>query len=50
MQPRRLRSLLTDVLRHQLDPEWIELKPDESLEKCAQTICEVFLKSRSDGR
>jgi tRNA dimethylallyltransferase len=24
--------------RRQLDPEWIELKPDESLEKCAQKI------------
>jgi tRNA dimethylallyltransferase len=27
--------------RRQLDPEWIELKPDESLEKCAQKICEA---------
>ena len=26
--------------RRQLDPEWIELKPDESLEKCAMKICE----------
>ncbi len=30
--------------RRQLDPEWIELKPDESLEKCAQKISEAFLK------
>ena len=28
--------------RRQLDPEWIELKPDESLEKCAEKICEVI--------
>jgi len=28
--------------RRQLDPEWIELKPDESLEKCAQIICETI--------
>jgi tRNA dimethylallyltransferase len=27
--------------RRQLDPEWIELKPDESLEKCVQKICEA---------
>ncbi len=26
--------------RRQLDPEWIELKPEQSLEKCAQKICE----------
>jgi len=32
--------------RRQLDPEWIELKPDESLEKSPRH----FLKSRSDGR
>src|SRR5471030_1617380 len=24
--------------RRQLDPEWIELKPDESLEKCADEL------------
>jgi tRNA dimethylallyltransferase len=36
--------------RRQLDPEWIELKPDESLEKCAEKIAGRFLKSRSDGR
>jgi tRNA dimethylallyltransferase len=30
--------------RRQLDPEWIELKPDESLEKCAQKICEAIQK------
>ena len=36
--------------RAQKNLEWIELKPDESLEKCAQTIAEAFLKSRSDGR
>ena len=28
--------------RRQLDSEWIELKPDESLEKCAQKICEMI--------
>ena len=28
--------------RRQLDPEWIELKPDESLEKYARKICEVI--------
>jgi tRNA dimethylallyltransferase len=28
--------------RRQLDPEWIELKPDESLEKCVQKICEAI--------
>jgi tRNA dimethylallyltransferase len=27
--------------RRQLDPEWIELKPVESLEKCARKICEI---------
>ena len=36
--------------RAQKNLEWIELKPDESLEKCAQKICEPFLKSQSDGR
>jgi len=36
--------------RAQKNLEWIELKPDEALKKCAQTICEVFLKSLSDGR
>ena len=36
--------------RAQKNLEWIELKPDESLEKCVQKICEAFLKSRSDGR
>jgi tRNA dimethylallyltransferase len=30
--------------RRQLDPEWIELKPDESLEKYARKICEVIQK------
>jgi tRNA dimethylallyltransferase len=30
--------------RRQLDPEWIELKPEESLEKCAQKICGVIQK------
>jgi tRNA dimethylallyltransferase len=29
--------------RRQLDPEWIELKPDESLEKCAQKIMQHYL-------
>jgi tRNA dimethylallyltransferase len=28
--------------RRQLDPEWIELKPDESLEKIAQKICDAI--------
>jgi tRNA dimethylallyltransferase len=28
--------------RRQLDPEWIELKPDESLERCVQKICETI--------
>jgi tRNA dimethylallyltransferase len=28
--------------RRQLDPEWIELKPEESLEKCAEKICEMI--------
>ncbi len=28
--------------RRQLDPEWMELKPDESLEKVAQKICEAI--------
>jgi tRNA dimethylallyltransferase len=28
--------------RRQLDPEWIELKPDESLEECARKICEAI--------
>jgi tRNA dimethylallyltransferase len=28
--------------RRQLDPEWIELKPDESLEKCVWKICETI--------
>jgi tRNA dimethylallyltransferase len=28
--------------RRQLDPEWIELKPDESPEKVAQKICEAI--------
>jgi tRNA dimethylallyltransferase len=28
--------------RRQLDPEWIELKPDESLEQCVQKICEAI--------
>ena len=36
--------------RAQKNLEWIELEPEESLEKCAQKICEAFLKSRSDGR
>jgi tRNA dimethylallyltransferase len=30
--------------RRQLDPEWIELKPEESLEKCAQEICGAIQK------
>ena len=30
--------------RRQLDPEWIELKPDESLEKYASKICEAIYK------
>ena len=34
----------------QKNVEWIELKPDESLEKCAWKLCESFLKSQSDGR
>ena len=36
--------------RAQKNLEWIELEPDESLEKCARKICEPFLKSQSDGR
>ena len=36
--------------RAQKNLEWIELEPDESLEKCARKICEAFWKSRSDGR
>jgi tRNA A37 N6-isopentenylltransferase MiaA len=28
--------------RRQLAPKWIGLKPDESLEKCAQIICETI--------
>ncbi len=28
--------------RRQLDPEWIELKPDESLEEIARRICEAI--------
>jgi tRNA dimethylallyltransferase len=36
--------------RRQLDPEWIELKPEEPLEKCARKIAESFLQSRSDER
>ena len=28
--------------RRQLDPEWIELGPDESLENCARKICEMI--------
>jgi tRNA dimethylallyltransferase len=36
--------------RVQKNVEWLELEPEESLEKCAQKICEAFLKSRSDGR
>ena len=28
--------------RRQLDPEWIELKPDEAPEKCAQKIAEAI--------
>jgi tRNA A37 N6-isopentenylltransferase MiaA len=28
--------------RRQLDPEWIELKQDESLEKCAGKIRETI--------
>ncbi len=32
--------------RRQLDPEWIELQSDESLEKCAQKICEAILPQR----
>jgi tRNA dimethylallyltransferase len=28
--------------RRQLDPEWIELKPEESLEKCAQKIFKMI--------
>jgi tRNA dimethylallyltransferase len=36
--------------RRQLNPEWIELKPDRSLEESVQKIAEVFLKSRSDDR
>jgi len=28
--------------RAQRNSEWIELKPDESLEKCAQKICETI--------
>jgi tRNA dimethylallyltransferase len=36
--------------RAQKNLEWFELKPDESLEKCARKLCESFLKSRSNGR
>jgi hypothetical protein len=28
--------------RRQLEPEWIELKPDESVEKYARKICETI--------
>ena len=28
--------------RRQLEPEWIELQPEEALEKCAQKICEII--------
>ncbi len=28
--------------RRQLDPEWMELQPEEALEKCAQKICEMI--------
>jgi hypothetical protein len=28
--------------RRQLDPEWIELKPDESLRKCVRKITTGF--------
>ncbi len=38
MQPGRPRSLSTDVFRRQLDPAWIELKPDESLESVAYSF------------
>jgi tRNA dimethylallyltransferase len=31
--------------RRQLDPEWIELKPDESLEKCARKIIAGFFEN-----
>jgi tRNA dimethylallyltransferase len=36
--------------RHQLDPEWIELKPDESLDKCARKIARKFLTLPSNGQ
>jgi tRNA dimethylallyltransferase len=28
--------------RRQLEPEWMELQPEEALEKCAQKICEMI--------
>jgi hypothetical protein len=31
----------TGALRRQIEPEWIELKPDGLLEKCARKICEA---------
>ena len=31
--------------RRQLNPQWIELKPEEPVEKCVQEIAGVFLKS-----
>jgi tRNA dimethylallyltransferase len=36
--------------RRQLDAEWIELEPDESLEKCVQKIAGTFSQSRSAVR
>jgi tRNA dimethylallyltransferase len=33
--------------RRQLDPEWIELNPDELLEECSRKIAKIFLESQS---
>jgi hypothetical protein len=37
-----LRHLDPYKKRRQLDPEWIELKPDESVEKSTRKICETI--------
>jgi tRNA dimethylallyltransferase len=36
--------------RHQLDPEWIELQPEEPPEKCARNIAGALLESPNNGR
>jgi hypothetical protein len=38
----RFSFLRAQMFRRQLDPEWIGLKPDESLEKCVRKICEAI--------